>query len=264
MPKENGNEIKTITPFELASFLDGLLSESSDPMDSSLNGLQVNSDKAISKVAVAVDACLQAFQVAREMDCQMVIAHHGLYWSKGEHRVIGIMGERVSFLIRNNISLWACHIPIDRHSKYGNNAVLAKILDVNQTEGFSNYHEQPIGLWGHLKQEMSVNKIAISLSKKLPHCSPLIWDFGKESVNSVGIVSGGGSFAIEDASSLGLDLLVTGEVGYSDYHTAKENKLNVIAAGHWATETVGIRAVGNEITKQLGIETEFISVPTGL
>lgn len=264
MSKESGDEIKRIAPIELAGFLDDLLSDSSDPLDGSLNGLQVNSGGDVSKVGIAVDACLQAFQIASDRNCQMVIAHHGLYWSKGEHRIIGMMGERISFLIRNNISLWACHIPVDRHGEYGNNAGLAKILGINEPKGFSDYHDQPIGLWGQLEREMSINEVAMLLSNKLPHCSPLIWDFGAESIKSIGIVSGGGSFAIPDAKALDLDLLVTGEVGHSDYHVAKECMINVVAAGHWATETVGIRIIGDEIERQLGIGTEFISVPTGL
>ena len=252
------------TAIEVANFLDKLLIDSADPMDKSLNGLQVDAGATVTKVGVAVDSCLSTFELAKEKGCQMVITHHGLYWSGGEHRIIGLMGDRGSYLIRNNISLWSCHIPIDRHPKFGNNAGLADIVGIDNRQGFSDYHGSPIGLYGQIKNKKSINEIALGLSESLPSCNPLLWDFGCDDIQTIGIVSGGGAFAIEDAKKLNLDLLITGEVGHSDFHTAKEHKINVISAGHWATETVGIKLVGDEITKRLGIETQFISVPTGM
>ncbi len=262
MTVQNRDDMGKLMPSAVAGFLDKLLRESADPADKSLNGLQVDSGNPIRKVGYAVDACLEAFEEAKEQRCDMVITHHGLYWSGDEHRIIGLMRDRVGFLIKNNISLWSCHIPLDRDMKFGNNIGLSKIVGIKDPKGFADYHGMPIGLYGSLAETTTILNINNILEKNLPECKPFVWDFGVKTIKTIGVVSGGGSFAISEAAELGLDLLVTGEVSHSDYHVALENKINVLAAGHWSTETVGIGLIAKEITDKLGIETVFISIPT--
>ncbi|HOO97198.1 MAG TPA: Nif3-like dinuclear metal center hexameric protein [Caldisericia bacterium] len=254
---------KTFRPVEVASLCDGLLADSADPQDKSMNGLQVDAGVPVGRVGIAVDACMDAFVAAKEEGCQFVITHHGLYWQGLDPRAAGVMGNRLRFLFENGISLWSCHIPIDRHLKYGNNIGLAKILEISNLSGFGEYHGQSIGLYGNIKTK-SIMSVAGILSSELPSSQPIIWDFGKKEIESIGVVSGGGAFAITEAHKLGLDLLVTGEVGHSDYHTAKDLGISVVAAGHWATETVGVKLIGEELKKQLSLETRFLMVPTGM
>ncbi|MEZ4813300.1 MAG: Nif3-like dinuclear metal center hexameric protein [Caldisericia bacterium] len=259
---QNRDDMGKPMPEMVAGFLNELLRDSADPADKSLNGLQVDSGNPVKRIGYAVDACLEAFEIAKEQGCDMLITHHGLYWAGDEHRIIGLMKNRVSFLIRNNISLWSCHIPLDRDLKFGNNIGLSRIIGLTDPKGFADYHGMPIGLYGNLAETTTVSKISEVLKNNLPEYNPFMWNFGKETIENVGVVSGGGSFAISEAAELGLDLLITGEVSHSDYHIALENKINVLAAGHWSTETVGIGLIANEITDKLGIETVFISIPT--
>ena len=256
--------MKTL-PNELSIYLDSIIGFDPDDQVLANNGLQVDAGVPVTKIGIAVDACLDAFKMAKENGCQMVIAHHGMFWTGHDNdpRAIDIHGKRLAYLFANGISLWTCHLPLDMHPELGNNIMLSRLLDLEDLVPFGLYHGQNIGFKGKSKPA-SLDEIAETLEEKLPECSAYAWNFGKDTIETVGIVSGGGDFAIPQACKLGLDLVISGEMNHQYYHIAKEFGINVISAGHWSTETVGIRAVGQALCAQFGLESQFLSIPTGL
>jgi dinuclear metal center YbgI/SA1388 family protein len=252
-------------PTEISIYLDGLFEPDPGDQAHANNGLQVDAGTPVSKIAIAVDACLEAFEMAKESGCQMIIAHHGIFWTGHDNdpRAIDIHGKRLSYLFKNGISVWSCHLPLDIHPEFGNNAMLAKLLGFSDVKPFGAYHGKMIGLSGTVCTT-DIEAIAEKLEQNLPECTAYAWSFGKESIGTIGVVSGGGDFAIPEAGRLGLDLIITGEMSHQMYHTAREYGINVICAGHWSTETVGIRAVGEKLCTHFGLESQFLSIPTGL
>ena len=231
--------------------------------DDSLNGIQVGrSPESIKKVAFAVDACAESIRRSKEAGADVLFVHHGLFWGE-PLRVEGALLERLKLLLLSNIALYACHLPLDMHPEVGNNAVLANLLSLRDRVPFGDYHGIPIGVRGNLETALSIPDI---LGRLLPDNSePLaVIAPGKEKVTSVAIVSGGAPFEVFQAFGKGIDLFITGEPSHSIYHHLLENKLSFIAAGHYATEIWGVKAVAEKLAREKGIETVFIDIPTGL
>jgi len=244
---------------EVVEFLDGELGIK-DVADSSNNGLQVEGKKEIKKIAFAVDACMEVFEKAKNFD--MIIIHHGISWDDSLKYLTGINYSRVKFLIDNNIALYAAHLPLDKHPKHGNNAEFCRIFGLKHLHGFGDYNGQMIGFAG--EKEISLNDFVKEIDEKLD-TSCKVFEFGKKQIKKIAVVSGnGGSAIIREAVSKGFDCIVTGEAGHSSYHIAKEGSLNVIAAGHYATETLGVKALMKLLKEKFDIEVKFIDAPTGL
>jgi dinuclear metal center YbgI/SA1388 family protein len=253
--------MKKIEHRKLVSFLDNELRLPEFPKDESANGLQVEGSVTVNKIGLAVDACDYVFQMAAEKNIDFLIVHHGLIWG-GIRSVSGVMKKRIKALLDADISLYACHLPLDWHPEYGNNAQLLKVLAIKRMGEFGEYHGKRIGYWGSLTKELSLKDFVGKVDRILNAKSTTL-SFGKK-VKKVGIVSGGGWSAIYDAEKTGIDTLLVGEPSHSAYTLAEEMKLNVVFAGHYATETVGVKAVGSMLGKKFGIKTEFIDHPTGL
>ncbi len=253
--------MKNIPLNKLVPFLNKELRLSEFPKDESANGLQVEGSATVGNIGLAVDACDHVFRVAAEKKIDFLIVHHGLIWG-GIRSIDGIMKKRVKALLDADISLYACHLPLDWHPAYGNNAELLRILAIRRMGEFGEYHGKRIGYWGSLTKELSLKDFMSRVDRTLDTRSTAL-SFGKK-VKKVGIVSGGGWSAIYDAEKTGIDTLLVGEPSHSAYTLAEEMKLNVVFAGHYATETVGVKAVGNMIRKKFGLRTEFIDHPTGL
>ncbi len=245
---------------EIVSFLDDYFSLEEWEIDSSRNGLQVESCVEVEKVAFAVDACMDTFRKAVEANADLLVTHHGIVWG-GIERITGMMARRIKYLLQNELSLYSVHLPLDAHSKVGNNVMLLRIAGFSIVEPFGFYKGRAIGFSGKLDRVTEVGEIAEKLEREL-NTEVKILDFGGE-VLSAGAVSGKGGFAVEEAYEKGLDLLITGEAEHSVYHTAKELGINVIFAGHYATETLGVKAL-MDVVKKLGVDVEFIDCPTGL
>ena len=231
--------------------------------DDSLNGIQVGrSPESIRKAAFAVDACAESIRRAKEAGADLLFVHHGLFWGK-PLRVEGALLERLRPLLLSDIALYACHLPLDMHPEVGNNAILADLLSLGNRLPFGDYHGIPIGISGVLPEALSLSDI---VARILPdHSQPLsVVPSGKEKVSSVAIVSGGAPFEVFQAFGKGIDVFITGEPSHSIYHHLIENGLSFIAAGHYATEVWGVKAVADRLTREKGIETVFIDLPTGL
>ena len=253
-----------LTTRKLDGFFRSLLDiESFKDTDSSLNGLQVDNDGSeLGKIAFAVDACLEVFKRAVDAGAGMLFVHHGLFWGKplsieGSHR------ERVKFLLDNNVALYAVHLPLDQHPSLGNNAILAERLGIKDPEPFGSYHGKKIGYKGTLPVPLTVEEAV----KRIGYMdrTPLgIFPFGKKESASCAVVAGGAAKMALEAMEEGIDLYVSGEASNSVYHHALEGRLNIIAGGHYSTEVWGVRRIMEECVNQLGIDSEFIDMPTGL
>lgn len=246
---------------KLLPLLDSELGLSEFPGDESINGLQVEGRERIRKIGLAVDACEYVFRKSLETGVDFLIVHHGLIWG-GIKAIKGVTKKRIKALLDADISLYACHLPLDWHPEYGNNAQLLKLLSLRKQGEFGEYHGKRIGYWGRTAKELSAEEFVSRVDKALQTGSTLL-NFGRK-VRNVGVVSGGGWSAIHDAEELGIDTFLTGEPSHSAYTLAEEMKVNVIFSGHYATETLGVKAVGTMLRKKLGAAVEFIDHPTGL
>jgi dinuclear metal center YbgI/SA1388 family protein len=245
----------------LVEYLDKLL-RISDIEDESLNGLQVENTGTVNKIALAVDGSAEAFEKAKDIGADFIFVHHGLFWSK-PFPLRGPMYRRIRSLVNSNIALYAVHLPLDLHSEFGNNAQVQKVLGWPITGDFGEYHGEIIGKEICFKKPVPLSNLVSDMESKLG-CEVRVWDFGKKNVSRLGYVSGGGLGLLDQAVKAGFDVFVTGEPRHGSYWIAKEAGINVIFGGHYATETLGVKAVGDHINKQFGLETVFIDLPTGL
>jgi len=228
--------------------------------DYSRNGLQVRASDNINKVGLATDASMDVFEKAKILNCDLIIIHHGLFWKK-QKDVAGIIKRNVSFLRKNKISVYAAHLPLDKHENYGNNINLFKVLKAKPKEPFGA--SPKVGYLGYLDKPKGIESIAKELNKKLDtRCE--VWNFGKNKVKKIAIVSGYGGGDIYEAVKNRVDLFVTGEVSHGSFIKARDGKLNVIAAGHYKTETLGVKSVGLLLERKFDLKTVFIDSPTGL
>ncbi|ASJ17070.1 Nif3-like dinuclear metal center hexameric protein [Thermococcus chitonophagus] len=246
---------------EIVRFLDEFLNISAYP-DKSSNGLQVEGKKEVNTVAFAVDACLDTIVKARAFNADMLIVHHGIIWG-GVNYVKGLFAKRLKELMRAEMNLYVAHIPLDAHPEVGNNAQLLKLLGLEPKEPFGEYRGVKIGFIGEFDKPKPLPMIAQILAEKLPVDYVKSYEFGLQEVKRVAVMSGAGGFAIEEASERA-DLLITGEFTHADYRTAEDLRLSVIAAGHYATETLGVKALMPMIREKFGVKTVFIDSPTGL
>jgi len=242
----------------IVDFLDDYLNINKYP-DSSINGLQVEGSDEVNKIAFAVDASMECFSNALEADADMIVCHHGILW-KGLNKIVGLLKERVKFLLENELSLYAAHIPLDAHFEVGNNAMLLRTIGVEPEEEFGEYHGVKIGYVGYT--DMEFDDILHKLKKRFGKIEYM--KFGKDRISKVAAVSGRGAGYIDEAEKEGVDLLITGEIEHSAYHLARDAGMNVIYLGHYNSETLGIKALMNVVNDKLGVETVFIDIPTNL
>lgn len=246
---------------DFADYLDDLL-KIRDVEDDSLNGLQVENSGEVNKVATAVDTSVEAIEKAKKLEANFLFVHHGLLWSKPVP-LKGAIYRRIQLLIESDIALYAAHLPLDLHPELGNNAQVEKILGWTTIGDFGEYHGTVIGKEVEFDKPVRLSEIVDQLRERL-NCEPKIWNFGPKQVKRLGYVSGGGLSMLRQAIDAGMDLYITGEPAHSFYWIAKEAGISVIFGGHYATETLGVKAVGEVIQKKFGLETVFIDLPTGL
>jgi|TARA_B100002003_G_C14142877_1_gene549504 dinuclear metal center YbgI/SA1388 family protein len=243
---------------QIKSFLDKELKIKSIK-DISRNGLQVKSNKEIKKIGFAVDGSISTFEKAKKQNIDLLIVHHGIKWKKQKY--VELAKRREKFLLKNNISLYGVHLPLDAHSKYGNNIELCKILNLDKTKKFGNYHGVKIGYSGIFKKTTNVNEISKILNKQLKTKCNII-NFGNKQIKSIAIVSGGGASATEEARKF--DCFLLGEIDLGSCNRARDYQLNIIAAGHYATETLGVKALIPLLKEKFKVETIFLDNPINL
>jgi dinuclear metal center YbgI/SA1388 family protein len=247
---------------ELTGYLDTYLrirDEVADPPEA-VNGLQVTNAGEVTRLAAAVDLCAATIRMAADAGADGLLVHHGLFWG-GLRPLVGPAYRRVAELITRNIALYAAHLPLDRHPDIGNNACLARALGIAPRGEFGSYRGAPIGVWGELDE--SRDDLARRLAATLG-AMPRLLPFGPAGVRRVGIVTGAGGSLIPQAAAAGLDTFITGEGPHWTFFDAEELGVNVFYAGHYATETVGVKALAEHVSRKYSIPWVFLDHPTGL
>lgn len=248
----------------LILYLDSLL-EASAFKDSAINGLQVEtSNSTIRKVAYAVDSGLSVIKRAVEIEADILIVHHGLFWGQEIPPIRNTLGRKMELLMKHGCSLYASHLPLDGHPEIGNGAVLARFFGLNSIQPYCEFGGRAVGARGSFKKEVELSSVVEKARELVGAIEPLVLPFGKPKITNVGVVTGSGSFAITSCAKDGLDLLISGEPKQEAFHLAKELRINAIFAGHYATETVGVSALAKRIEKDFDVTSEFINEPTGI
>jgi dinuclear metal center YbgI/SA1388 family protein len=243
----------------LVAYLDEFL-EARKGSDFGPNGLQVEGRARVHKLVTGVSAGCQLFARARAAGADAVLVHHGLFW-EGQPRVLtGFRYRQVAELIQGAISLIAYHLPLDRNPEVGNNALAARAFGLAEVEPFGEYGGLPIGCKGRFPEPHSPARL-VELCRTVFGQEPLAFLFGPEAVASVGLISGGGQREIYDAIAQGLDAYVTGEASEWVMNVARDAGIHYLAAGHYATERLGVRALGDHLARRFGLEVEFVDIP---
>ena len=250
----------SMTSDRLARWLDVLLRVEAIP-DDSLNGLQVGNSGKLTRVALAVDVSAAAILEASKLKADFLIVHHGLFWGKPVP-LTGPLYDRVRLLVGSDVALYAAHLPLDLHPVVGNNARICLKMGWKSSAEFGDYHGVTIGRGAVLPKPLPVESISEKL-RAVTREEPVVWRFGPDLVKRVAVISGGAMSMIHQVALEGYDTYITGESGHSHYWVAREAGVNVIFGGHYATETLGIRALGEKIRDEFGLETHFLDLPTG-
>ena len=259
--------MKTVSRNDIAGFLDQILELDRWPDDPSNNGLQFAGDAEVAKAVFAVDASAELFCKAADLDAGFIFVHHGISWGSGIRRIDGILADRIKLLAANGMSLYAAHLPLDAHPRFGHNARLADMIGLADRRTFGSYHGRQIGFQGVLPEPKTVAELAQILDRSLPSSGPyrIIGD-SEQKVETVGVISGGGAWPdlFDEIALDHIDCLITGEATHEVFHPAKETGTAILTIGHYRSETPGVFAVMDLVKSKFGIETVFLDLPTNL
>ena len=252
---------RTVRLRDISDYLDGQL-RVREVRDDALacNGLQVENAGDVRQVATAVDACQAVIDQAAAGGADLLIVHHGLFWG-GLQPITGRVRRRLAALLEHGLAVYSAHLPLDVHPELGNNVLLARLLGMEVEGWWGEYLGAPIGVRGQL--DLPREALARRLEQALGFAPRLI-ACGPPRAARVGVITGAGGSMIEAAHRCGLDTFITGEGKHHSYFDAEELGVNVLYAGHYATETLGVRALGEHVAARFGVPCTFIDHPTGL
>jgi dinuclear metal center YbgI/SA1388 family protein len=243
--------------------LEKILNEKLSPQlikDYAPNGMQVEGKSEIKRIVTGVTASQALIDKAIELEADALLVHHGYFWKGEPEPIRGMKGKRIRSLIKSDINLYGYHLPLDIHPELGNNAELARLLDI-EVEGGLEGHPQSVALFGRLKQTMTgadfTNKINHVLNREPLHIAP---DNAEKMIETVGWCTGGGQDFIELAAQHGLDAFISGEISERTTYTARELDIHYFSAGHHATERYGIKALGEWLAQEHGLDVTFIDI----
>jgi len=225
------------------------------------NGLQVPGAAEVSRVATGVSAGAELFERAIAADAQLILVHHGLFWSSGPSAIDAAMKRRLQLLFDADVALAAYHLPLDAHPEVGNNALIAAALGAQRREPFALHRGEPIGVLTHFAGEGLAAAELRGRVAELTEREPLVFDAGPERVRRLAIVSGGGCSYLDEAIARGADAFLTGEPTERVMSQAREGGVHFLAAGHYATETFGVRRLGELLAERFGVQHAFVDVP---
>ena len=232
--------------------------------DASLNGLQIENNGKVTRVATAVDASLELAQKCAAQKADLAICHHGLFW-KSAVAVKGRYYKIIKTFIENNIALAAYHLPLDIHPQLGNNISLIRALELQFSETTGNYHGVPLLFTARPFGEISFSDLTLRFREKIGE--PLgVLSFANEKapVKKIAVCSGGGLSLLEDAVAADCDTFITGDIKHDIYHQARESGIRILSGGHYQTETFGVKNIGQLLQEKFDISAEFIDIPTQL
>lgn len=239
-----------------------------DIADTAPNGLQVGADDdPLTHVAFAVDAGLEVLLRAADCGAELLFVHHGLFWGRQVTITAGLY-SRVRVLIERSLSLYAVHLPLDAHPELGNNAGMAAALELTDCRPFGSYNGVKIGVAGRVPEARypegaTLDELLGATFGGREKCTAVL-PFGAERIRTVGLVSGGGTRLVSQAIAEEIDLYITGDASHEAYHESLEAGINVVFAGHYATEIWGVRTMMAHTEAHTDLTTSFIDLPTGL
>lgn len=245
---------------EIIAFCDELL-EIDGFEDYGPNGLQVPGVAEVARVATGVTANLELLSRAVEAEADLVIVHHGLFFGDGSGALTAQLAARLRTVLCAEVSVAGYHLPLDAHPEIGNNARLREALGLApDPRPFAEVKGRPIGVIGRSAEGITCAELRERLEAAVGH-EAQVFAHGPDELHTVGIVTGAGASAIGEAPRLGLDAFVTGEPAEHVMGDAQELGLHFLAAGHYATETAGVRRLGELVAERFGVEHEFLDVP---
>lgn len=251
-----------MTLHSLVSDLDSLLrtGEIAD-YPGAMNGLQIENGGTITRLVSAVDACEEVIIEASRVKGTLLLVHHGIFWN-GPQSVTGASYRKLKAAMDGDLALYSSHLPLDLHPKLGNNVLMARALGLTSIKPAFEMKGQNVGVIGRIKaitRDALVKKLSDSVGGTV-HLAP----GGGEAIRTVLIVSGGAGSEVKAVAALGVDAFVTGEGPHWSYTAAEEERINLFYAGHYATETFGVKALAAYLSKKTGLPWSFLDHPTGL
>ena len=226
-----------------------------------MNGLQIQNSGTITRVIAAVDACEEVIVEASRVKGTLLLVHHGIFWN-GAQMITNSRYRMLRAALAGDLALYSSHLPLDLHPEIGNNALLAKLLGLKKVQPALLMKGQPVGIIGKIrtiKRAAFTEKVSEAVGGPV-HLAP----GGSEDIRKVLIVTGGAGSEVKAAAALGVDAFVTGEGPHWSYTAAEAERINLFYAGHYATETFGVKALASRIGKKAGLPWSFLDHPTGL
>lgn len=239
---------------EILAYANDYLELSSYP-DYGPMGLQVVGSDEVAKIACSVSASRELFERAIEIGAQLVLVHHGLVWDKDSRVVDRVMRSRLEALFAGDLTLAAYHLALDAHPEIGNNALLADELGIERERRFTDW-----GYGGKLSSPLGISDFSSLVHDKLGRM-PLVFSYGPETIERVAVLTGGAARYVGQAAAEGYDCFVTGEADEPTKHAAKDAGIHFVGGGHYATETLGVQALGRKLAEEFGLQWEFVDLP---
>jgi dinuclear metal center YbgI/SA1388 family protein len=244
---------------EIVAYLDDLL-EIEGFGDMQPNGLQVPGAEDVARVVTGVSAQRELFERAAATGATLVLCHHGLFWDFAPRAIDPVLKRRLRILFDNDISLAAYHLPLDAHPEVGNNALICAALGLERAEPFAEHRGREIGIVGRSAEGIAFADLRARCSETFGQ-EPFVFDCGPDRVHSVAVISGGAPGDFAEAIRLGVDAFLTGETAEHVMAEAREHGVHFIAGGHYATERLGIRRLGELVAERFRVEHEFVEIP---
>ena len=247
-----------ISRIECLSYLETIL-ETDKFQDYCPNGLQVAGREQIRTLVTGVTASQELLDAALDLKADTILVHHGYFWRGEDPRVVGVKQRRLKQLLMNDINLIAYHLPLDAHPVMGNNAQLAKLLEIEVQGSIQGTGAPEIALYGRIKS----SETAVDFAGKISHVlqrEPLLIKGHDRPIESIGWCSGAAQDYIEQAADLGLDAFMSGEISEQTVHLARELGIHYFAAGHHATERYGVKALGEHLAEKFDLQHQFIDI----
>lgn len=246
---------------EIVAFLDAelKLAEIKD-YPGAMNGLQLENDGTVERVFSSVDASLAVVEEAAAAGGGLLIVHHGMFW-QGAQPITGAYFRKIRAAIRGNLAIYSAHLPLDWHPVHGNNVLLAKAIGLREISPILEKDGWPMGvagLWEGSREDL-VNATAAAVGREVTLCPG-----GADRLEKVAVITGGAGSEVGKIAALGFDAFVTGEGPHWSFIDAEERGINVIYAGHYATETFGVKDLGRWVGQYFGKASAFIERPGGL
>jgi dinuclear metal center YbgI/SA1388 family protein len=251
----------------IVSFLDAELRTSEIPdYPAAMNGLQLANRGDVRHIAAAVDFSTLVVREAVNRGASMLVLHHGMFWASAVP-IVGPRYDRLSLLFDNDIAVYGSHLPLDLHPRFGNNVLLARELGLTPSAGFASSQGTVIGVSGSsdIATSKLVERVTAFCAQNAHHLVTTPVRPG-QMTRRWGICSGAGASTdtLAEAVELGLDTIIVGEGPHHTAVQAPDLGIAILYAGHYATETLGVKALAAEVAKKFGIESSFIDAPTGL